>query len=225
LPEHDLRSILTHLKSNGAALIREAEGKTSARKRAARLADDLEFLERTLNDMGEFSTPPKLDNHREKVREVVTSALEMARSNVQADGFDPESVAATLKVPPAMAFEVTKPLVVMALANVLKNAFESYAKPDGTLAKGKVTIEAKQDGDGTRLSIRDGGKGFSDAEWTAYQALLPGRANKSKRRSTGYGLAITRRNIEVHGGKVHVRTKEDKGTTVTITLPASGKGR
>jgi signal transduction histidine kinase len=224
---HDLRSILTHLKTNGRALIQDAEtrGEVRAKTVAGRLADGLVSLERTLKDMDEYSTPPELKNHREPVREVVGAALEMARSNIREGGFDPDAVAVAVEVSESMVFEVTKPLVVMALTNIIKNAFEAFARPDGTLGKGRVVIEAVQDGEATRLVVRDGGKGFSAEEWTAYTVLLPGRVNKTKRRSTGYGLAIARRNIEAHGGRVHIDTKEDKGTVVTITVPVGGRTR
>ena len=224
---HDLRAILIHLKANGNALIKGAAAKGDARAKtvAARLADDLVMLERTLMDMDEYSTPPEPKNRTEQVLDVVNAALELARSSISEGGFDPDRVAVTVSVPDALAFEVTRPLLVMALTNIIKNAFEAYARPDGTLAKGRLSIEAHQDGEATHLRIRDSGKGFSAEEWTAYQVLLPGRVNKTKRRSTGYGLAIARRNVEAHGGKLQIETGEDKGTTVTVTLPLLGRAR
>jgi len=39
---------------------------------------------------------------------------------------------------------------------------------------------------------------------------------------TGLGLALVRRTVEVHGGKVRVRSKPGKGTRVEICLPKSG---
>jgi len=36
---------------------------------------------------------------------------------------------------------------------------------------------------------------------------------------TGYGLPITKRYIEAHGGKLTMIGQEDKGTTVSVLLP------
>ena len=56
---HDLRSILTHLKTNCYSLIEEVAGESGAkvRRTGARVRSDLEFLEMAIQDMNAFTQP------------------------------------------------------------------------------------------------------------------------------------------------------------------------
>ena len=45
----------------------------------------------------------------------------------------------------------------------------------------------------------------------------------TKAQGMGFGLAICKRIIESHGGKITVKTAVNKGTTFTITLPIKPK--
>ena len=69
------------------------------------------------------------------------------------------------------------------------------------------------------IGVADHGIGMSDEEKLNCSLVVPGRRNKTKRFSTGYGLPIAARNIAAHGGSLTITRKENEGTTVTMTLP------
>jgi len=66
------------------------------------------------------------------------------------------------------------------------------------------------------IEFRDTGEGMSPEQCKrAFTSLL----NTTKPKGTGLGLAIVGRVVETHRGKVSVRSKPNRGTTITIILP------
>ncbi|OAI41078.1 hypothetical protein AYO40_03875 [Planctomycetaceae bacterium SCGC AG-212-D15] len=208
---HDLRSILTHLKSSGTAVIAHAAKSAAARRVTARLAADLTYLERVVEDMGRFTDPLPVERRRERLRHVVNDALAMAQENVTGAGYSLTPVSVRIDVPLVLTASVARHLIILALANVLKNAYEAFAT-DGKLRKGKIAVTARRREDVVVIAIRDNGKGIVEGEVIGKTLFIPGRRNKSKMHSTGYGLPIARRNIAAHGGSLDIQSGEGKGT-------------
>ncbi|MEV4343216.1 ATP-binding protein [Actinoplanes sp. NPDC049596] len=101
------------------------------------------------------------------------------------------------------------------LDNLLSNAVKF------TPAEGSVTVSAGQRGDQAVLVIADTGMGIPEPE----QETLFGRffrASNAIRQAvpgTGLGLAIVHTILANHDGSIEVRSTENIGTTVTVTLP------
>jgi signal transduction histidine kinase len=101
------------------------------------------------------------------------------------------------------------------LYNILLNAFQ--AMPRG----GKVTVTAASDDGRFLLSVEDTGIGIPEDRIS--RTFDPFFTTKST--GLGLGLALTKRVIEEHKGKVEIRSAEGRGTTVTMTLPIEDNGR
>jgi signal transduction histidine kinase len=102
------------------------------------------------------------------------------------------------------------------LNNLISNAVKF--SPPGSL----VTIRARKDGPFVVTSIIDRGPGIPPEELeTIFKEFHKGRAKPTAgEKSTGLGLAITRRIIEGHGGSISVESTPGKGASFTFTLPA-----
>lgn len=102
-----------------------------------------------------------------------------------------------------------------AVSNILLNAADA-AGPMGTItvaATARATpIPAVE------IRVHDTGPGITADVlariWEPYMTTKPG--------GTGLGLAIVRQTILAHGGAVAAQSELGRGTTITLTLPASG---
>jgi PAS domain S-box-containing protein len=99
------------------------------------------------------------------------------------------------------------------LTNLLTNAVK-YSE-----AGRPVRLEAGCAGPEMVCAICDQGIGIpeADQEWL-FHAFHRGQ-NVAGRPGTGLGLVIVKRCVDLHGGKIEVRSKLGKGTTVTVRLP------
>lgn len=110
------------------------------------------------------------------------------------------------------------------LWNVLKNAAKF------TPAGGTIRIETTSDENELVVRITDTGVGMDPWELTrVFDAFVQGdhaRTNGNHRfGGLGLGLAITRRLVELHGGKIAAASEgQGKGATFSITFPLAGAG-
>lgn len=218
---HDLRSILTHLKSNAKSMFAEESVGTAGRGSSKRLREDIEHLERTVADMEQFAEPLEIQKHRENLLTLVRAAHDLAVSSVHTNGeVDAASVQVRIDIPERITVDVARHQIVAALANVIKNAYEAFASPLARADGRRITITALESDAGIEMRIGDNGVGFSPEEAKAVLPLTPGRRNKTKRNSTGYGLPNAMRKIKAHGGTMTLESKEGCGAAVIIRLPA-----
>ena len=104
--------------------------------------------------------------------------------------------------------------VKQVLLNLLSNAIKFT--PDG----GRIELRAAP-ADGTiEVSVTDTGVGIAPEDHAAVfeEFRQVGTADK-KAEGTGLGLALSRKFIELHGGKIWVQSEIDQGSTFTFTLP------
>ena len=103
------------------------------------------------------------------------------------------------------------------IAEVVQNLVENAVKYMGDQAVPRIEIGTRQDGRDTVFFVRDNGKGIDPR----YQENIFGLFNKLDANSegTGVGLALVKRIIEVHGGRVWVESEGvGKGSTFCFTV-------
>jgi PAS domain S-box-containing protein len=102
--------------------------------------------------------------------------------------------------------------------NILINASDAL---DGK-SDGQIRIETELlDHDSSRhvqVTISDNGCGIS--EENLERMFSPFFTTKDTEKGTGLGLSISNKIIEEHGGKITVTSKLNKGTTVSVSIPA-----
>ena len=104
------------------------------------------------------------------------------------------------------------------LTQVLLNLVGNAIKFTDT---GEVVIKAGASNGSFNVSVRDTGPGISATDQAKLFQEFQQADNSITRRKggTGLGLAISKRIIEMHGGRIWVKSVAGKGSTFAITLP------
>ncbi len=217
---HDLRSILTHLRPATKSLLDDVDSDRAALKRKAeRVTESLSIMERCIADMELYTEPLPIERLPEDLDEVLKVACEVARKNIEDLGFDPQTVVFCLRVPDGLRLQLSRHLVILAVSNLIKNAYESFMARHNDLRRDEIFVDAIAQPDAVEIVIRDTGMGMSADNLAELRARVPRRRNKAKRKSTGFGVPIAHRYVEAHGGRVIFESQEDVGTTVRVLLP------
>ena len=122
---------------------------------------------------------------------------------------------ATITVGTMPVLECDRNQIVSLFQNLIGNALK-YCKPDVAPV---ITINAKMDGAEWVFSVRDNGIGidpqYKDRIFIIFQRLhAPGTYE-----GTGIGLAICKRIVERHGGRIWVESEPGQGAIFLFTLP------
>jgi signal transduction histidine kinase len=87
--------------------------------------------------------------------------------------------------------------------------------------RGEVLIEIARQGRFAVVRVKDTGPGIrADDLAVIFQEYKQTRAERSRRRGTGLGLAMTRRLVSMHGGSIQVQSAPECGSTFEVLLPA-----
>ena len=104
------------------------------------------------------------------------------------------------------------------LLEVVQNLVDNAAKFMGSQPEPRIDIGWNKDEDGKPIFyVRDNGMGISPE----HHERIFGLFNKLdiKADGTGIGLALVKRIVEVHGGRIWVRSEAGRGATFYFTLP------
>jgi signal transduction histidine kinase len=98
--------------------------------------------------------------------------------------------------------------------NLISNAVKYMDKP-----KGEIRVSAADDGDFWKFTVVDNGMGieerYFDRIFQMFQTLAPSHDGQS----TGIGLAVVKKIVQMHGGTVGVKSELGRGSTFFFTLP------
>jgi two-component system OmpR family sensor kinase len=106
-------------------------------------------------------------------------------------------------------------LLYVAFRNLLDNAVK-FTEPGNA-----IQVRAFEDSDQVLVEIADKGFGIPETEQEhVWEELYRGEQARGLPGS-GLGLTIVKAIIEIHGGRIALRSRPNRGTVVTIRLPVS----
>jgi signal transduction histidine kinase/putative methionine-R-sulfoxide reductase with GAF domain len=104
--------------------------------------------------------------------------------------------------------------VKQVLLNLLSNALKFT--PEG----GRIDVGATVNGELVEVTVADTGVGIAPADQEAvFEEFRQVGAAHKKVEGTGLGLALCRKFVELHGGRIWVESEPGRGSTFTFTLP------
>jgi PAS domain S-box-containing protein len=199
--ERDTRSGRADRLAGDVSRIAEAAG------RAHRMLDELLAVTQAARPLGPPEAVPIEDLVQEARRQL-------------ASRFGPGGPELHLASPLPVVYG-DRPRLVHAFQHILDNA----AKFRTTPGQGRVSIAAvKSEGGRATIAVRDDGIGIDprhhERVFDVFEKLDP------RSEGRGIGLAVVRRIVESHGGRVWVESRgRGEGTAVFLTLPAPPAGR
>ena len=209
---HDLKSPLITIRGF-LGFIRE----DSRKGNLARLDSDIqrvsaatEKMQSLLNDLLELSRVGRLTSEPYEINlnDLVRETLELLHGRISGTGVS-VSVAKEL---PAVYGDYDR------LSEVMQNLIDNACKFMGNQEFPRIEIgQQGQEEDMPVLYVRDNGMGISQQ----FHDTIFGLFNKLDVHSegTGIGLALVKRIIEVHGGRIWVESDAGQGTAFYFTLP------
>jgi signal transduction histidine kinase len=214
---HDIKGILTPIKPYLDGL-RETVANKTEKRHVERILESIEYLERMLADMRQWSEDIKLALAEEDLVAVLESAVRDSSDYLRAQGKDASQVQTDLVSKSRPRLLLSRPQIQMAFTNLIRNAIEAHAIDSRNFKPGSVRIMVTAESESVQVEIKDTGKGIETRDLEKLMEFVPGNTSK-KHHGTGYGLPISKRYIEGHNGQLTITSAEDKGTTVLVSLP------
>ncbi|HEV2693902.1 MAG TPA: PAS domain S-box protein [Verrucomicrobiae bacterium] len=212
---HDLKSPLITIKGFAGALLADAKvGRTD------RLADDLkrvvvaaDKMGQLLNGLLELSRVGRIVNRpvRVSLTKLADDVVELLSGSIKQRG----AQVTVQRDLPVVSGDPQR------LQQVLQNLIENALKFGHDTRPPVIEVGAKTQAGQMLLFVRDEGRGIEPR----FRETIFGLFNKLDARSdgTGIGLALVRRIVEFHGGRIWVESGEnDQGTVFYFTLPPGG---
>ncbi|HEY6345923.1 MAG TPA: CHASE3 domain-containing protein [Bryobacteraceae bacterium] len=148
-------------------------------------------------------TPAKLNDVLEQAR---YSLLESIRET-----------AAEIVAEPLPEAEVDPLKMSLVFQNLFSNAIK-FRRPG---EKPRIHVRAELQGSEWRIAVRDEGIGFDQQYADKIFAAFKRLHSRGEYPGTGIGLAICKRIVEGHGGRIWAESRGDSGATFYFTLPAT----
>ena len=109
---------------------------------------------------------------------------------------------------------VEKTRVSQVFHNLVSNSIKFLDKPEG-----HITIGCADEGDFWRFHVTDNGPGIEERHFEKVFQIFQTLQARDTVESTGIGLALVKKAVEVHGGKVWLDSQVGIGSTFYFTLP------
>lgn len=169
-------------------------------------------LSNNLLDLSKYSTPAQTKHEPVFVGELLESIVNKNKNLAGFKEIDIETKIESKVVVPGNKIELSR-----VFYNILDNAIKH------TPRNGKILIEDKISSSNYILTISDNGEGIpKDIIDKIFDPFFRGDKSRSTE-GAGLGLTLSKKIINNHKGTISIKSIENKGTSVIITLPVASQ--
>jgi sensor domain CHASE-containing protein len=204
---HDLRNPLTGILGAEYYVKTKYESKMDAKGREMLkiIEDNVAYSDKIVSDLLDYSRKIQLEYVDTTPKLLAKEALSLVDIPKNIEVVDLTENATEI----AVDVEKMKRVFV----NLIKNAVD--AMPDG----GSLIMKSIEVNDGVKFTFSDTGSGMSKE--TLSKICSPLFTTKAK--GMGFGLSISKRLVEAHGGSLSFESIIGRGTTATVFIPTKAK--
>lgn len=174
------------------------------------IVDGAQTMNRLINDLLTYSRVNSEEHELEEIN--ISSLLDSIAYNLR-QAID-ESGAQVEKINMPAEIKGSRTKLFQLFLNLLANALK-FRKPDTTP---HIIIKSEEQKSHWLFSVTDNGIGISPEFHDKIFVLFRKLHGRSRYEGTGIGLALCKKIVEQHGGKMWVESEEGRGTTFYLTL-------
>jgi two-component system, NtrC family, sensor histidine kinase HydH len=204
---HEVKNPLAAIRSSAQILTERVSGKEA--QFAQIIVSEVDRLNRVVNEFLEYARPAPLKREPVVLSGLLDSCLELLAPVIQ------QAWVTVKRAYPQgeHKVDVDPNQLRQVFLNLILNAVQAMH------SGGEVTLELKQEGAHTHVSVRDTGPGIPTDKLR--QVFEPFYSTKPG--GTGLGLPIAQRIVSEHGGRLVIECKPGEGTAATVILPGRGE--
>jgi len=124
----------------------------------------------------------------------------------------PPHIQITVSALPTVVAERTR--IQQLFQNLISNAIRYNDKPQGRIEVGAEAVDGM-----LHFHVRDNGPGIDPRHWERIFQLFQTLQPRDRSESTGIGLALVKKIVEMYGGRVWVESTLGEGSTFYFSLP------
>lgn len=216
---HELRTPLNSIIGFSELMLERGPG-LADRKRVEFLSNISTSGNRLLELINDLLDITKIESGKMELFEHRVSVFEMVRHarDIVSPIAAGRAQRITLDVPDELHVVCDPKRIEQVVLNLLSNA--SKFSPEGSL----IAVRARGDGRFVTIEVEDRGVGIPlDSQERIFEEFE--QAHESTGGGTGLGLALVKRIVELHGGRVELVSAPGQGSTFSIHLPSDRRPR
>lgn len=217
---HDLRAPLRSIETFSGMLARHAGDSLdpTGQDYLQRIRDAAARMGGLIEALLDYAGVDRGELHRIQVDLALFAHLALAElQEALPAGVPPREVRAS--VSPDLAVQGDERLLRMLVTQLVRNAWNFS---DGELV---LEIHGERAGDMLEITVRDHGRGFDPQYASKLFEPFQRLHGAEEGAGNGMGLAIAKRIVERHGGRIDAESRPGAGTTIHLGLPAADAER